>query len=160
MQWGSSHEVCGKLTLICDLPQSASLMECGFQATPTAALHGLLPPGVLGASPDGLVWECEASGFTANAVEIKCPFPFQDNHSHGYRSNLQDKRVTVTADAKRMLKQWYQQFVSKRKEPKSSDFWVLDKYNDLLSPTKAGCIQACSKRRQVQSINGDVRGNV
>ncbi|KAF5825374.1 hypothetical protein DUNSADRAFT_11058 [Dunaliella salina] len=75
MQWGSSHEVCGKLTLMSDLPQSAQLAECGFQATPAVALHGLLPRGVLGASPDGVVWDFGSLTAMAKAVEIKCPFP-------------------------------------------------------------------------------------
>ena len=41
------------------------------QATPAAALKGLLPFGMLGASPDGMLLH----DMKLTAVEIKCPFP-------------------------------------------------------------------------------------
>ena len=83
MQWGSNHEVCGKLTAITTFPPSTFLQECGFQATPADALQGLLTHGMLGALPDGMAVDFNSG--TCTAVEIKCSFPFQDNDKHGYR---------------------------------------------------------------------------
>jgi hypothetical protein len=81
MLWGSRHEVCGKITLLSSLYPGSHLSECGFQATPAAALKGLLPFGMLGASPDGMLLH----DMKLTAVEIKCPFPFQPNDKHGFR---------------------------------------------------------------------------
>ena len=41
----------------------------------------LLPFGMLGASPDGMLLH----DMKLTVVEIKCPFPFQPNDKHGFR---------------------------------------------------------------------------
>lgn len=82
MQWGSNYEVCGKLTLLKQQP-TALLSECGFQATPDLIVRDYLPHGMLGASPDGTVFDFTTG--TEKAVEIKCPFPFEHNDQHGYK---------------------------------------------------------------------------
>ena len=83
MQWGSSHEVCGKLTALSTFPPTTVLTECGFQATPAPALQGLLPHGLLRASPDGKA--VDFSSGSCKALEIKCPFLFLDNDKYGFR---------------------------------------------------------------------------
>jgi hypothetical protein len=98
MQWGANHEPNGLMALLSSLdlvaaqllPQGGTgiaqlrLEECGlslFDQSMLPAPLRLLALPKLGASLDGML---TIAGQKLAAVEVKCPFPFVDDHRAGY----------------------------------------------------------------------------